>query len=460
MLSVRLSPAAKAISAAHFNFKASHLEIICNSSSSIMARSPKDGFPVFQDGDVEICLSRKPEDRFVLHSCVLGLHSPFFKVSISERWSSRNGDATPDDDAAPGDPIKWRYQLLFEEDMDDEGASLLAKAVCQLYYLSQFSRLNPNKKPEVSYVSNSSDLSPDTASIFLMQAPYVPSDDSKTKSRLALIRAHRHYLETLYHKPVEFATTKFPELVNLMVHVLRLADVYGSLAVFQIPVETVFGRVKSDLDRLCGKYYFKIVYISTLARCAWLFQYVICRLVGDPTWTDERIRKTFATLGIVPLILEKRTQLKEMMLRLDHTIMLDKVPVGGQWTEKDEHTFALATAAYKLHLLDHIEEHNRGGWKLSSEKYRVLKDQGESWPIWRYYDLRRKFGIVKVYRPDFKRLIDRFRIQVADYVSPLLKDYAHVDGTIPAPGSQKRKEHGLTCVEITDDDLPWKDIPW
>ena len=104
-----------------------------------MAEPPKDGFPVFQDGDVEIRLSRKLEDRFVLHSVVLGLHSPFFKVSISERWSA------PNDDATSGDPIKWRYQLLFEEDMNDEEVPLLAKAVCPFPYLSRFSRLRSKK---------------------------------------------------------------------------------------------------------------------------------------------------------------------------------------------------------------------------------------------------------------------------------------------------------------------------
>ena len=88
-----------------------------------MPNIPKDGFPVFQDGDVEISLSRKPEDRFVLHSVVLGLHSPFFKVSISERWSR------PNDDPVSRDPIKWKYQLLFDDNDNDEEVSLLAKAV-------------------------------------------------------------------------------------------------------------------------------------------------------------------------------------------------------------------------------------------------------------------------------------------------------------------------------------------
>ena len=245
-------------------------------------------------------------------------------------------------------------------------------------------------------MSGRSKLSLDTASIFLMHAPYVPSDESKTKSRLALIRAHHHYLETLYHKPLHFATNKFPELMNTMVHVLRLADGYGSLAIFQTPVETVFRRLKWDLDRLCGRYYTNILYIATLARCAWLFQYVICCLVGDPTWTDDRISKSFENSGVVPLVLQKRSHLREAMLEIDQKIMLAGVPVFGGSNDEWGRAPALATAAYQHHLLDHIEEHKRGGWKLCSEKYRVLKDQKEPWPTRRYDKLLDRFGPVKV----------------------------------------------------------------
>ena len=298
--------------------------------------------------------------------------------------------------------------------------------------------------------------------MFLMHAPYVPSDDSKTKSRLTLIHAHHHYLETLYHMPLNFATIKFPELVDTMVHVLRLADVYDSLAIFQMPVDTTFARIKPDLDRLCGKYYFKIIYIATLARSAWLFQYVICRLVGDPTWTDDKIRKTFETSGVIPLVLKKRSQLRETMLRLDHTIMLAGVPVSDYWSGLYGHAAAFATAAYELRLLEHIKEHNEGGWKLSSEKYRVLEDEGEgeSWPISRYDELLSRFRLIKVNKQHFHAVIDGLRRRVAKHVSPLLVDHVDVDWTIPDPEHWKRKYHGLTCVKITNDDLPWKDIPW
>ena len=326
--------------------------------------------------------------------------------------------------------------------------------------VSNLKTKDPNKKPEISSVPESSSLSVDTASIYLTHAPHVPSDESKTKSRLALIRAHRHYLETLYYKPLHFDTKKFPELLKTMMHVLRLADAYGSLAIFQMPIETAFGKLRSDLDRLCGKYYFNIIYIAKLARSAWLFQYAICRLVGDPTWADDRIRKTFDMLGVVSLVLEKRSQLRETMLRLDHTIMLAGVPMDERWEGIDASTIAHATAAYKLHLFQHIKAHDEAGWRFSSEKYRVLRDEGESWPKSHYERALLRFGCRNVIKRHFNDEIDRLRKAVALHVSPLLVDHVDRDKNALGLANPKRKDQGLTCVKITDDDLPWKDVPW
>ena len=288
----------------------------------------------------------------------------------------------------------------------------------------------------------------------------MPSDDSKTKSRLALIRAHRHYLETLYHKPLDFTTNKLPELVETMNHVLRLADGYGSLAIFQMPVETVFRRLKWDLDRSCGRYYYDIICIATLARSAWLFQYVICCLVGDPTWTDDRISKKLEKSGVVPLVLQKRSQLRESMLQIDQDIMRANVPVFGECSDEWGRATALATAAYQHHLLDHLEKHDRVGWGLSSEKYRVLKDQGESWPTRRSDKLLSRCGYITANKVWSRTVLDCLRKKVANHVSPLLVDHVDRDITLLSTENLERTKHGLTCVKITNDDLPWKDIPW
>ena len=66
-------------------------------------------FPNYDDGDVEIRLSTSAEHTYRAHSLVLGLHSPFFKASLSKRWA---GDQEA---ASSSDPILWRYELRFED---------------------------------------------------------------------------------------------------------------------------------------------------------------------------------------------------------------------------------------------------------------------------------------------------------------------------------------------------------
>ncbi len=70
---------------------------------------------------MEILLTRKPEHRLLLHSAVLGLHSTWFKASLSERWAKDMPSSQID--------VKWSYELRF--DNADETATLV-KRVCWL----------------------------------------------------------------------------------------------------------------------------------------------------------------------------------------------------------------------------------------------------------------------------------------------------------------------------------------
>ena len=45
-----------------------------------------NGFPCFSDGNVEIHFNQS-DDKYVLHSHVLALHSSWFSASLSERWN-------------------------------------------------------------------------------------------------------------------------------------------------------------------------------------------------------------------------------------------------------------------------------------------------------------------------------------------------------------------------------------
>ncbi|KAF2099857.1 hypothetical protein NA57DRAFT_55795 [Rhizodiscina lignyota] len=51
-----------------------------------MRSTTENKFPCYEDGDVIISLSARPEDMLVLHSAILKLSSEFFRASLSEPW--------------------------------------------------------------------------------------------------------------------------------------------------------------------------------------------------------------------------------------------------------------------------------------------------------------------------------------------------------------------------------------
>ncbi len=87
-------------------------------SKTFTSSDPRNEFPVFGDGDFELRLSQKPEDRFVLHSECLIANSPYFKACMSDRWAISE---------KPTGIIKWRYELRFDEEFE---FGLLERIVC------------------------------------------------------------------------------------------------------------------------------------------------------------------------------------------------------------------------------------------------------------------------------------------------------------------------------------------
>ena len=87
-------------------------EIFADGSTKQETPKPNP-FPSFEDGDVEIRLTTSAHHIYRVHSLVLGLHSPFFKASLSKRWA---GDH---DGASSSDPILWRYEVRFPDGQAD-----------------------------------------------------------------------------------------------------------------------------------------------------------------------------------------------------------------------------------------------------------------------------------------------------------------------------------------------------
>lgn len=78
-------------------------------SKTFTTPNPRNNFRVSGDGDVELRLSQKPEDRYVLHSKHLIANSPFFKACLNDRRAIGE---------KPTGVIKWRYELRFDEEFE------------------------------------------------------------------------------------------------------------------------------------------------------------------------------------------------------------------------------------------------------------------------------------------------------------------------------------------------------
>ena len=305
------------------------------------------------------------------------------------------------------------------------------------------------------------DVTQDTASILLNHAPYVPTNDSKTESRLDVICAYRHYLETLYHESLDLSEHIFAKLMNLLDDVVRIADAYGSLSTFQMPIRLAFEPFRSALSKSCDKNYLRLLFIAMKIRFAWLFKLVICRWVGDPAWTDDRISKVLKDSEVISLILKKREQLRQRLLELDHKMMLIE-PTEKTFEALDSEAIAVGVGAWRAYLVTHINEHNAGKRKSYARKYWALERFWAHWREHEYERLTRPYRNFHFDEDALEYVIAWFRTQVRQIIEPILHSNVEKDPQLASSNfhSSKYLDQGLTCVDITDGDLPWKNISW
>ena len=81
------------------------------------------GFPQCSDGDAKIHLTTEPHDKLILHSYVLALHSPCYKVSLSDRWNGGDTSRTSllgssNVQSKNGPKAHWVYKLHFKKVQD------------------------------------------------------------------------------------------------------------------------------------------------------------------------------------------------------------------------------------------------------------------------------------------------------------------------------------------------------
>ncbi|KAL8991961.1 MAG: hypothetical protein Q9169_007494 [Polycauliona sp. 2 TL-2023] len=358
-----------------------------------MASKFVNQFPVFQDGDVEICLTRKPEDRFVLHSVVLSLHSAYFQASLDKRWS--------------GGETQWRYELAF----DDEGTGLLCRQAST----------RDNTTPD------------DSASMLFYQKDTKPCVDlpaDEMSSRMEDVQSHKNYLRGLYSLPLTMtldATDDHTvEGLEEFLALVRTADLYDSLKVLKPAVEGLLlfklNGIRNGLDHV----YVAMIEVASLFKMAWLFRDIVSRSIVRTSWDLSDLQ--VYSVDLADWIIEKREALKASLKTIDLELTTMELIPRGHSTWHDN-----VLLFVREMVIEVVRRRNRDG---------------------RLHDYAGIIPTIDSYvagSEDDEELFAKIKKVVSGIIKP---PYEHSPSGSHAEVLETA-DTDLRCIQILDEELPW-----
>lgn len=300
-----------------------------------------------------------------------------------------------------------------------------------------------------------------TAEIYLSEKPWAPTTENLTASRLQVIEAHRHFLRILYHQPPTLPTKDFESTITLVMNIVNTADKYCALAAVSWLMENHLVRhFETDAMAFCTNKPHQALPLSLWIRSGWLFREAAGRLISAPHWEDVELVASFEDLGVVPFLLHKRTELRAMLRHVDTKLLtLELLAIAGR------HDINIKVAVYVFRelMVRYYKEDRWEDWRLRPSKwpkyaklYRTIAYFGTHWTPTSSLTLLDDSGLAAL--ADRPRFIAAFKIMLdyaAQAVAPLMKTTLSRD-----VGEPHLLLAGLTCIEIGEEELPWKGKAW
>ncbi|KAL8991960.1 MAG: hypothetical protein Q9169_007493 [Polycauliona sp. 2 TL-2023] len=393
-------------------------------------------FPLFDDGDVELCLTHNPEDRLVLHSSMLSLHSSFFKASLSERWSGSEING--------GEGIKWRYELVFDED----GMGVLCKQT------STIDDTRPNGNAMM---------------LFCRKETTAPVDLSAQalSERLDIVHAHWCLFKAMYLVPFTIASfydsKKFDEDgFEQLKAILAVGDIYDSLAPLRTPVGEIISLNITTIRSRIGRYPDTLQVASKL-KIAWLFRDVMS-CISAQSHLDVADEEQQLSADIAATIAQKRGAAKALLDDIDLKLLMIDMP-GWSDTDSLSRQEYDRVSAFARQLIVKIVQRRRHlsytqpTWEDCVKTYaHIIHDLDSHCTKLEELGLSTKIqrGFSDAWVDPHARFCDDVKEQVSRITKPLYKTslftickwgFDSLVDVTPNPD--------LECINISDDELPW-----
>ncbi|KAI9777228.1 MAG: hypothetical protein M1835_005279 [Candelina submexicana] len=312
----------------------------------------KNAFPHYDDGDVQIRLSGDDKDVYILHSFILGLHSSFFKASLSERWTGNT------EVISASSKIKWKYELRFEEKGAD---GILVRQV---------------GTPHIR--DSQPDQSSDNMTTILLHSRFEGPVNQLSRRRKGpgallneqrsnAVAAHKQLLGALYHLPPALSTKSFAKARPSINALLEISKMYDCAAIVTTQVEKHLLQFSTEILAACTWEFFPMLKLSMEMRCDWMFKEAMIRLTGHHEMKTTRYRAKFDSLGIRELIDRKHAVFVNTLRDAEYRLFLE-VDTDVFEGKANRHYKFLAVAYFRKWLKQQISAGNGFGLDVDYAK--------------------------------------------------------------------------------------------
>lgn len=247
-------------------------------------------FPQFSDGNVEIHFTASEEDeKYVLHSWQLSLHSPWFKASLSERWKVDRPCDTADG------KHRWIYELRFDKDSDE--ATLVQKA----------------SQDAMPHNDDSEMMICDPGFSCSVMKPMT----SLLQDRIRVLKAHQDMFKAIYHVETFFRSCCVNHRKLALMKLAEVAQMYGCEDITKLPIENNVQKHKFQFELRCADDPVDMIGFALAVKSKWVFCEAATHLLGRSDRFFENVQDEMEDLEVAEWLVQHRTKFRDTLCRYE-----------------------------------------------------------------------------------------------------------------------------------------------
>ncbi|EON61879.1 hypothetical protein W97_01097 [Coniosporium apollinis CBS 100218] len=271
--------------------------------------------------------------------------------------------------------------------------------------------------------------------------------DSTTK---AVANAHKQLLGAFYHIPPTFVNERwsFQSQISKLLTLAEIADMYGCSHLVNLPIENYIHQYQFLVSSLCSTKPVDMLGLSLKLKSDWIFKEATIVIVGHDAPTFEQAQKKIDTMGtgMSEFIERKRAEFVEKLHDVDHDLLRLESYSSRQGPAKKMHF--IATAFFGMVLKDRLDNDLGSALGAGYAKLYHEMTHGRWYTAHELHSFLATFDLKSFAEGNGESFLDEITSKAAEALGDVL-------GNSPV-WSFKEEAPQLRCIEVSEDELPWK----